>query len=127
MSPQERWDYWMGEFERCIRCYACRSVCPTCYCPQCLADKNQPQGIDSSPLARGNLAWQLVRAFHHAGRCVECGECERACPMDIPLVGFMSGMRDVVREKFACEPGQTADATCPLGTYSEDDKEDFFR
>ena len=127
MAPAERWDYWMGEFSRCIRCYACRVVCPTCYCPQCLSDKNQPQGIDSTPGARGNLAWQMVRAFHHAGRCVECGECERACPMDIPLMRFMSGMQDVVREKFACEPGLSAAAEPPLGTYSEDDKEDFFR
>lgn len=127
MTPAQRWDYWMGEFSRCIRCYACRVVCPVCYCPQCLADKNLPQGIDSAPLARGNLAWQLVRAFHHAGRCVECGECERACPMEIPLMHFMTGMQDVVRGKFACQPGESPTAAAPLGTYSEDDKEDFFR
>jgi ferredoxin len=127
MTPAERWEFWMGEFSRCIRCYACRSVCPTCYCPQCLADRNQPQGIDATPMARGNLAWHLVRAFHHAGRCVECGECERACPMDIPLLHFMTGMQEVVRERFGCEPGLNPDTRSPLGTYSENDKEEFFR
>lgn len=127
MEPKERWDYWMGEFSRCIRCYACRTVCPTCYCPQCLADKNQPQGIDCTPLSRGNLAWQLSRAFHHVGRCVECGECERACPMEIPLLQFMSGMQQLVRDKFGVEPGEKPDTVSPLGTYREDDKEDFFR
>lgn len=126
-SSQQSWDYWMGEFSRCIRCYACRSVCPTCYCPQCLAEKNQPQGVDGTPVTRGNLAWQLIRAFHHAGRCVECGECERACPMDIPLLKFRSSMQDLIRERFACEPGENPAAIGPLAQYSEGDKEDFFR
>lgn len=127
MTAAERWEFWTGEFSRCIRCYACRQVCPTCYCPQCIADKNTPQGIDSTPLTRGNLAWQLVRTFHHTGRCVECGECERACPMDIPLMQFMSSMQDLVRERFKCEPGTDTKTTTPLGTYREDDKEEFFR
>lgn len=127
MTAKQRWDYWTGEFSRCIRCYACRSVCPTCYCPQCLADKNLPQGIDTTSHTRGNLSWQLVRAFHHAGRCVECGECERVCPMDISVLSFMKGMQQVVRERFKCEPGTSESGVSPLGTYSEDDKEEFFR
>lgn len=127
MSDAQRWDYWMGEFSRCIRCYACRQVCPTCYCPTCLAEKNQPQGVDSTPLTRGNFAWQLVRAFHHAGRCVECGECERACPMDIPLLQFRTGMQELIKEKFGCDPGMVPNQQAPLGTYSDNDKEDFFR
>jgi ferredoxin len=127
MNDAERWDYWMNEFSRCIRCYACREVCPMCYCPQCAAEKNRPQLVESSATPSANMMWHLMRSFHHAGRCVECGECERACPMDIQLVQFMRGMHDVVRERFGSMPGRNADQGSPLSTFREDDKEDFFR
>lgn len=127
MTPQERWDYWMGEFSRCIRCYACRQVCPICHCKRCLAEKNQPQWIDTSLHPRGNLSWNLVRAFHMVGRCVECGECERACPMNIPLHQLSRGIRELVRDGFQFVPGKDTETVPPLGDYREDDKEDFFR
>jgi ferredoxin len=127
MSAEERWDYWMGEFSRCIRCYACRQICPTCHCTRCLAEMNQPQWIDSSPTPRGNLTWGLIRAFHQVGRCVECGECERACPMDIPLSRLTRGVRELMRERFGDVPGIDAEALSPLASYREDDEEDFFQ
>jgi len=127
MTAEERWDHWMGEFSRCIRCYACRQVCPVCHCTRCLAEKNQPQWIDSSPTPRGNLTWNLVRAFHLAGRCVECGECERACPMDIPLSQLSAGMRELIAERFGNVPGMDAETVAPLASFREDDQEDFFK
>ncbi len=127
MTPEERWNYWMAEFSRCIRCYACRQVCPICHCKRCLAEKNQPQLIDSSPHPRGNLVWNLTRAFHMVGRCVECGECERACPMGIPLHRLSHSMRQLVREGFEFVPGMDTETPPPLGDYREDDKEDFFQ
>jgi formate dehydrogenase subunit beta len=127
MTADERWKYWLGEFSRCIRCYACRQVCPMCHCTRCLAEKNQPQWIDTSPHPRGNLTWNLIRAFHLAGRCVECGECERACPMDIPLSRLSRDMRDLMRERFGAVPGMDAETPSPLATFREDDEEDFLR
>ncbi|MBK9968974.1 MAG: 4Fe-4S dicluster domain-containing protein [Holophagales bacterium] len=56
-----------------------------CFCERCVADKTQPQWVESSPHPRGNFAWHVTRALHQAGRCIDCGECERACPVDIPL------------------------------------------
>ncbi len=79
-SPEERLAFWTAEFDRCLKCYACRQVCPMCYCERCLADKNRPQAIDTSPHRKGNFAWHLSRAIHLAGRCVGCDECTRACP-----------------------------------------------
>jgi formate dehydrogenase subunit beta len=41
-TPAERMRYWQEEFARCTRCYACRQVCPLCYCSTCIVDKNRP-------------------------------------------------------------------------------------
>lgn len=126
MTQEQKWEYWQGEFSRCIKCYACRQVCPICHCVRCMAEKNQPQWIDSSPHPRGNLQWNLIRAFHLAGRCVECGECERACPMDIPLSSISRSMKELINDKFAFVPGMDSETPAPLASFKEDDQEDFF-
>ena len=74
MSVLERRAYWDQELTKCIRCYACRQVCPFCYCEQCVADENQPQWVQRSPSLANNMAWNVVRALHLAGRCTNCGE-----------------------------------------------------
>ncbi|MBN1959951.1 MAG: 4Fe-4S dicluster domain-containing protein [Deltaproteobacteria bacterium] len=125
MSIQERWQYWQGELERCIRCHACREVCPTCFCVQCLADKTQPQWIESSPHARGNLMWQFNRMMHQAGRCVDCGECERACPVGIPLSLLVGKMAKVVKERFDYQVSSDPTVPTPIGTYNQEDKQEF--
>ena len=75
-------------------------VCPMCFCERCVADKTQPQWIETSPHARGNLAWHITRALHLAGRCVDCGECERACPAGIPLGLLNRKIAAVVADRF---------------------------
>ena len=52
MSAAERWAFWRENLSRCVRCYACREICPMCFCVQCIADRNRPQWLDSSPTAR---------------------------------------------------------------------------
>jgi hypothetical protein len=73
-STDERMDYWQDELERCVRCYACRQVCPLCYCERCVADKNRPVRFSTAPTLKGNYAWHITRAFHLAGRCIGCDE-----------------------------------------------------
>ena len=85
VAAEERWAYWQGQFERCLRCYACRAVCPLCYCDTCVADKHQPQWVPITIDDRGNTAWNTIRAHHLAGRCSGCDECARVCPADIRL------------------------------------------
>ncbi|NIM03303.1 coenzyme F420 hydrogenase, partial [bacterium] len=58
---------------------------PLCYCSECITEKTMPQWIVSSPSLKGNTFWNVIRAFHLAGRCIDCGECERVCPVNIPL------------------------------------------
>ena len=127
MTPKERWDYWQAHFARCIRCLACRQVCPFCYCEQCLCDKNRPQAVESSPRPSGNSAWHIVRAMHLAGRCSACAECERGCPMDIPLNLLNRKMAKELKELYAYEAGLEPQEKGPLTSYKEDDDQSFIK
>jgi ferredoxin len=126
-SPDARWDFWIGEMTKCVRCNACREVCPMCYCSRCVQDKTQPQWIESSPHARGNLAWQLTRVMHQAGRCVGCNECERACPVDIPLGLLNRRVQSVVMERFGQGANQDPEQPAPIGEFRLDDPQEFIK
>jgi len=127
MAPAERWQYWQDQFSRCIRCYACRQVCPMCYCARCIVEKNQPQWIETSPHERGNMSWNITRAFHLAGRCVLCGECERACPADIPLMKLNRMLAQEVYASFGKYlAGYAIDGKPIFAGYHPDDPNDFF-
>lgn len=123
----ERWAFWSAAFERCVRCYACREVCPLCFCERCVADKSVPQWIETSPHRRGNVAWHLARALHLAGRCVGCGECERACPAGIPLSLLNARLQQSVRERFEFTVSDDPSALSPIGAFRQDDGQEFIR
>lgn len=127
MTPAERWSFWKEHFSRCIRCYACRQVCPFCYCEQCLCDRNRPQAVETTPRPAGNMAWHIVRAMHLAGRCAGCAECERACPMDIPLNLLNRRMARELKELYGYEAGFEVREKGPLAQYKEDDDQSFIK
>ena len=127
MSPAERMAWWTQEFERCVKCYACRQVCPLCYCERCIVDKNRPIAIDTSATPQGNFAWHITRAFHLAGRCVGCGECTRACPAAIPLGLLNMTLARAAEKHFGYQAGMDPSAEPLIGTYALTDKEDFIR
>ena len=85
MSYSERMAFWLREFDRCIRCYACRQVCPGCYCTTCMFERDDGLWVDAGIELGQKHLFHLGRALHLAGRCVECDECERVCPMGLPL------------------------------------------
>lgn len=127
LSFPERWDWWEQEFSKCIRCYACRQVCPLCYCEQCIADENQPQWIERSPSTQNNRTWNIIRAFHLIGRCTDCGECDRVCPVRIPLGTLNSEMAAEVKESFDYVVGLNADMPPVLVSFQVDDPADLIR
>lgn len=127
LTPLQRWNYWMAQFERCIRCYACRAVCPLCYCDPCITDKSRPQWIPTSAHPQGNLAWNIVRAMHLAGRCIGCDECARVCPVKIRLDLINRKLATTVKEAFGYEPGFDLTVSPPLTTFRPDDKGEFIR
>jgi len=125
--PAERIAYWMRELSRCVKCYACRQVCPMCYCERCIVDKNRPTVIDTSATLKGNFAWQITRAFHLAGRCVGCDQCTAACPAGIDLGLLNLSLARAAEEHFGYRPGMDPDAEPIVGAYSIQDREDFIR
>jgi len=127
LTPAERWAYWKEQFAKCIKCYACRQVCPFCFCEQCLCDRNKPQMVETTPRPAGNTAWHIVRAMHLAGRCAGCAECERVCPMDIPLNLLNRKMAKELKELFDYEAGFEVNEKGPLTTYNEKDDQSFIK
>ncbi len=127
LTPAERWAYWKEQFAKCIKCYACRQVCPFCFCEQCLCDRNKPQMVDTTPRPAGNTAWHIVRAMHLAGRCAGCAECERVCPMDIPLNLLNRKMAKELKELFDYEAGFAVHEKGPLNSFTEKDDQSFIK
>jgi ferredoxin len=127
MTPEQRWGFWEKELSRCIRCYACRNVCPACFCQRCFVEETEPQWVLPAPRWQDNLIFQIVRNIHVAGRCTDCGECERACPVNIPLRSLTREMYDIVGELFQFKAGMDKDALPLMTHYEEKEAEDFFR
>jgi ferredoxin len=127
MSPAERWEFWKSEFTRCIRCYACRNVCPACFCKRCFVEESEPQWVLPVPRWQDNLIFQVVRNIHVAGRCTDCGGCERVCPVNIPLRSLTKKMYDIVDELFQYKAGMDKDMDPLMTHYELEETEDFIR
>lgn len=126
-SISEKFKLWKEEFSRCIRCYACRQICPLCYCPRCVADQTIPAWFSKATSLKGNFSWNVIRAMHLAGRCIDCGECERACPAAIPLRDINKKIEKDVKELFNYEAGSNLEQKPLLSYFDKDDPADFIR
>ncbi len=127
MLPAERWEFWQNELSRCIRCYACRNACPACFCQRCFVEETEPQWVMPVPRWQDNLIFQIIRNIHVAGRCTDCGECERACPVNIPLRSLTREMYDIVNELFQFKSGMDKEALPLMAHYEQEEAEDSFR
>lgn len=126
-STEEKFRFWQEEFSRCIRCYACRQICPLCYCPRCIADQSNPSWFSKTPSLEGNFAWNVNRAMHLAGRCIDCGECERACPVGIPLRDINKKIEKDVKVLFNYEAGSDVEQKALFSSFDQNDPEDFIK
>jgi ferredoxin len=124
---EERWAFWAAELGRCIKCFACRAACPLCYCDRCIVEVNQPQWIPVASDPLGNLEWNVVRAMHLAGRCVDCGSCADACPENIRIDLLNRVLAQEALTHFGAAPGYSTRKDYALAAYKPDDKEEFIR
>ena len=125
MTADERYEFWRGELSRCIRCNACRNICPACTCEQCVFD-NPNSGVSQKAAVNSfeENMFHIIRAFHVAGRCTDCGECSRVCPQHIPLhLLNRKFIKDVNTFYGEYQAGENPEAKPPLGKYEKNDIE----
>ncbi len=127
MTSEEKWAHFDDLLKNCIRCYACRNACPLCYCPTCFVDESRPQWVGKSIDAVDTRTFHFLRAYHCAGRCTDCGACERACPVGINMREFTKKLNKDVKELYGWEAGLTPDKRPPLDVYKTNDPEDFIK
>ncbi len=120
---EEKLAFWQEAMSRCVRCYACRNVCPMCICQDhCIATSRNPLWMSQENSPAENFMFQMIHVSHLAGRCTECGECERACPVDIPLMLLRRHMNKQIREVFAHEAGTSLEQIPPLLTFQVEEE-----
>ncbi len=123
LSTQERFDFWKRQMSRCIRCYACRNACPLCVCKHvCLADSREPHWLSAESTLQEKWMFQVMHALHLAGRCTECGECQRSCPMGIPILLLKRMMNRELKAVFGYEAGISLEAVPPLHTFQMEEE-----
>ena len=125
MTPDERYAFWQNELSKCIRCNACRDVCPACTCEKCVFG-NPNSGVENKAPADSfeEKMFHIIRAFHVAGRCTDCGECSRVCPQNIPLhLLNRKFIKDINTFYGEYQAGEEVGSRAPLVNYTLDDVE----
>jgi formate dehydrogenase subunit beta len=121
MSLDDRFDFWIDQFRKCNKCFGCTLNCPVCFCDECLLEDKTFTPEKGIP---PGLAFHLIRAVHLADKCVECGECERSCPADIPLLSLRKMVNRDMKELFSYVSGNPERRSPLLTTLEGDPMED---
>ncbi len=118
MDLLSRLSYWSEEFDRCIKCYGCRNVCPVCFCNVCTLEEDSL--IRTGDLPPENPMFHLTRAIHMAGRCIDCNLCTEVCPADIPLRTLYKRVAEIVKDEFGYLTGEVGGGKSPLNILGSD-------
>ena len=117
MSAEERFNYWFGQFSRCIKCYGCRDACPICYCKDCYLEADR--GLVDAGEVPPDIMFPMVRITHVMDSCVNCGQCQDVCPMELPLARLIFLLNKELAGIFKYEPGMDVSALPPLRTITD--------
>jgi formate dehydrogenase subunit beta len=90
------------ETSKCIKCYSCIEACPICYCVECSTRK--PYLITPGEVPP-NFMFHLIRFSHISDSCINCGQCQELCPMEIPNALFMHAQQVEMEKMFGHTPG----------------------
>ena len=125
MTAEERYAFWKSELSKCIRCNACRNVCPACNCTKCVFDNdNSTIASKANSDSFEEKLFHIIRSFHVAGRCTDCGECSRVCPQNIPLHLINRKYINDVNELYGeFHAGEDDHSKGPLTSFSKEDKD----
>ena len=127
MSPEEKRAYFDELLAPCIRCYACRNACPLCYCPTCFVDESKPQWLGKSQDPMDVHTFHFLRAYHCAGRCTDCGACERACPVGINMRALTKKLNKDCLDLYGWEAGLSLESRPALDIYNPNDPNEFIK
>ena len=115
---RERLKKIVKETSRCIKCYQCIENCPICYCVECSTKK--PYLVKPGEVPP-NFMFHLIRFAHIADSCINCGQCQELCAMDIPNALFMHAQQVELEKMFGHVPG--VDMQLPLLALVEEREE----
>ncbi|MBN1432560.1 MAG: Coenzyme F420 hydrogenase/dehydrogenase, beta subunit C-terminal domain [Methanomicrobiaceae archaeon] len=105
-SGKDRLDFIMKETSRCIKCYQCIENCPVCYCIECSSNEGHPVPKGQIPPP---FTFHVNRYSQIADSCINCGQCQELCPMDIPNSLYMHAVQIEMEDMFGYEPGVNLD------------------
>lgn len=117
LATEAAFQEWLTAFNRCIKCYGCRDICPMCFCKECSLEHAELMSTGAVP---PDAIFQLVRAIHMAGRCIDCGLCEENCPADIPLRVLYKKANALVKDLFGYEVGAPESGPSPWKVLGEE-------
>ena len=116
MSRNGKSEYWFEQFKHCIKCYGCRDACPICYCKHCFLEADR--GFVSPGEVPPNTLFPMVRISHVMDSCVNCGQCQDVCTMELPLSRLIFMLSKKISGVFEYEPGVNLDEMPPMRSYS---------
>jgi len=116
MSQKDRLAFWVDQYKKCNKCFGCTLTCPVCFCDDdCVLEERT---FVAEPSIPPGLSFHMVRSYHMIDKCIECGECERACPAEIPLLTMRKLLAKDMKEVFKFAPGDEKTVS-PLNTTLE--------
>ena len=117
MTIEEKFDYWWGHFDQCIKCYGCRDACPICYCKDCILEADR--GVVTPGEVPPDSMFPMIRIAHVMDSCVNCGQCQDVCPANIPIARLTFMLNKELYNIFTYQPGVDIESRPPLRTYTD--------